>query len=251
MPDYPMKGTISQEIQGTVTITGDPPPSNGGGGSGSVVEGLAGASQSYPAVSGHAGYATEYLDPIGYFRSWPAAKNDVLCIAPGTWPPGYRIPNGQNGGGYAASGSQAQGTEPIRIQPPVSGVNRVQYLTLVKILVKNDGNVKGSFYVGLGVVNVNGPNRPMYPYLGYAHDLGVWEKQMAPETLDPGAARTVSMFRIDTCDDKMNGGITGWPNWEMTPDPKTLLYPAVAINFANVGTGALKIGNVFAVGVVL
>jgi hypothetical protein len=245
MAKYPVTGSSP----GSVEIPDN--PSGGGGGGGSVLEGLAGASQSFPAVSGHAGYATEYLDPQGYFRTIKPGSNDVLSIAPGNWPPGYRVPNGSKGGGYAASGTQAKGTEPIRLQPPVSGTNRVQYLTLVKILVRNPGNAKGNFYVGLGVANVNGPNRPMAPYLGYAHDLGVWENQMAPETLDPGAARTISMFRVDTCDDQMDGGISGWPKWEMTPDPKTLLYPAVAINFANVGSGDLEVGNVFAVGCVL
>jgi hypothetical protein len=49
----------------------------------------------------------------------------------------------------------------------------------------------------------------------------------------------------------MDGGIQGWPTWEVTPDPKTLLFPAVAINFANIGSGAIEVGNVFAVGVVL
>jgi hypothetical protein len=125
---------------------------------------------------------------------------------------------------------------------------------LVKILVRNDGDAKASFFVGLGVVNVNGPNRPIFPYLGYAHDLGVWEQQMAPETLDAGSARTVTMFRVDTVDNAMDGGAANfpdWPNWEVTVDPNTKLYPAVAINFANVGPGTIKVGNVFGVGVVL
>jgi hypothetical protein len=220
-------------------------------GTNGVHEGLAGASQSFPAVSGHAGYATIYNDPQGYFRTIQPGFNDVLCIAPGYFPPGYRVPNGAKGGGYPASGSQAKGTEPIRLQPPVSGINRVQYLSQVKVLVRNPGSARANFYVGLGVVNVNGPSRPIFPYLGYAHDLGVWENQMAPENLGPGDARTVTMFRVDTCDDQMDGGIQGWPTWEVTPDPKTLLFPAVAINFANVGSGAIEVGNVFAVGVVL
>lgn len=219
-----------------------------------VIEGLAGASQSFPAVSGFAGYGTLFIDPEGYFRNIPTNWNGVLSIAPGAWPPGYRVPNGQNGGGYPASGTQAKGTEPIRLQPPVSGVNRVQYLTLAKILVRNEGNARASFMVGLGVANVNGPNRPISPYLGYAHDLGVWEKQMAPETLGAGDARTVTMFRVDTVDNAMDGGAANfpdWPQWAVAVDPNTKLYPAVAINFANTGTVALKVGNVFAVGVVL
>ena len=143
------------------------------------------------------------------------------------------------------------GNEPIRLQPPVSGVNRVQYLTLVKILVKNDGSARTSFSVGLGVANTSQQNRPMYPYLGYSHDLGTWEGDMAPESLSGGEARTVSMFRVDTCDDQLNGGIPGWPNWEMNVDPDTKLYPAVAIIVNNSGAVAIKVGNVFCVGVVL
>jgi hypothetical protein len=246
MAKYPVTGATPGEVE--------IPDNPSGGGGGSVKEGLLGASQSFPAVSGHAGYATLFIDPQGYFRDWPAGKNDVLCIAPGAWPPGYRVPNGSNGGGYPPSGSQAKGTEPIRLQPPVKGVNRVQYLTLVKILVRNDGTTRASFFVGLGVVNVNGPNRPIFPYLGYAHDLGVWEKQMAPETLGPGDARTVTMFRVDTVDNAMDGGAANfpnWPNWEVEVDPNTKLYPAVAINFANNGPVSIKVGNVFAVGVVL
>jgi hypothetical protein len=241
-------------ITGTVTGTATIPDNGGSGGSGDVLSGHSGASQSFPAISGHAGYATEYLDPQDYFRTIPPNFNDVLCIAPGPWPPGYRVPNGQKGGGYGPSGSQAKGNEPIRIQPPTSGVNRVQYLSMVKILVRNPGNTKASFAVGLGVVNVNGPSRPIFPYLGYAHDLGVWESQIASETLGPGDARTVTMFRVDTVDNNLDGGAANfpdWPNWEVTPDPKTLLYPAVAVNFKNDGSGAIEVGNVFAVGVVL
>jgi hypothetical protein len=221
------------------------------------VEGLAGASQSFPAVSGFAGYAVIYNDdrptpgqPAGaYFRTIQPGFNNVLTISPGAWPPGYRIPNGQVGGGYPASGSQATGNEPIRIQPPVSGVNRIQFLTQAKITVRNTYSGKASFAVGLGVANVNGPNRPMYPYLGYAHDLDI--NAMVQETLNAGDVRTVTMFRVDTCDDQMDGGIPGWPNWTMTPDPNTKLYPAVAISFKNAGTTPIAVGNIFAVGVVL
>lgn len=240
--EVPITGTVT----GTATI-----PDSGSSGSGDVLSGHSGASQSFPAVSGHAGYATIYLDPKGYFRTISPNFNGVLCIAPGTWPPGYRVPSGAKGGAYPASGSQAKGNEPIRLQPPVSGVNRVQYLTLVKILVRNPGSVRASFAVALGVCNPSEMSRPMRNYLGYLHDLGVWENDIASETLGPGDARTVTMFRVDTCDDQMDGGISGWPQWEMIPDPKTLLYPAVAINFKNDGAGAIEVGNVFAGGVVL
>jgi hypothetical protein len=245
MAKYPVVGSTPGEVE----IPDN--PSGGGGSGGSVLEGLAGASQSFPAISGHAGYATEYLDPKGYTRTIPGGSKQALCIAPGTWPPGYRVANGSKGGGYPPSGSQAKGNEPIRIQPPVSGTNRVQFLTLAKILVKNTGNNKASFSVGLGVTESSELNRPMRHYLGYAHDLGTWEGDMQAETLGPGDARTITMFRVDTVDDQLDGGIPGWPHWEMIPDPDTKLYPAVAIILNNSGSASIGVGDIFAVGVVL
>jgi hypothetical protein len=120
---------------------------------------------------------------------------------------------------------------------------------MAKIVLKNTSNGRATFAAGLGVAHVNGPNRPMYPYLGYAHDLDI--NKFEPETLNPGDVRSVTMFRTDTCDDQMNGGIPGWPTWHMDPDPKTLLYPAVAISFKNTGSVPILVGDVFAFGVVL
>jgi hypothetical protein len=136
---------------------------------------------------------------------------------------------------------------------PVSGTNRIQYLTLAKILVKNTGNNRASFCVGLGVANPSEVNRPCRPYLGYLHDLGSWEGDMAPETLAPGEARTVTMFRVDTVDNSLNGqAMPNWPSWEMAvASDGSNLYPAVAIILNNSGSQAISVGDVYAGGVVL
>jgi hypothetical protein len=93
----------------------------------------------------------------------------------------------------------------------------------------------------------------MYPYLGYAHCADIRNGRTDPETIEPGQTRSVTMFRVDTCDINLDGTppIPNWPNWTMDVHAETLLYPAVAIEFRVFGSVAVMVGNIFAVGVVL
>lgn len=247
MAKYPVIGATAGEV--------DIPDSSGGGGA--VDAGAGRASVSYPWLNSFVGYGTIYLDRDGkYFRNLNASFNGVLTIRPGEWPPGYRISNGTSKGGvYPPSGTTPTGSEPIRLCPPPSGVGRLSFFTFAKIVITNpDTSRKGSFTTGLGVVYVNGPNRPMFPYLGAAHDLEV--RDMRPETIGPGDTRSVSMFRTDFIDNTMDGGAANfpsWPNWEMMVSTQTNsearnMYPAVGISFINQGPTSLQVGNIYAYG---
>jgi hypothetical protein len=123
------------------------------------------------------------------------------------------------------------------------------------VVITNPSNSqKGAFACGLGVVYVNGPDRPIWPYLGAAHDLDI--NQFRPETIGPGDTRSVSMFRTDFIDNKMDGGAAtfpDWPNWEVKTSTQTtpqaqLMYPAVGISFKNTGSVTLEVGNIYAYG---
>lgn len=217
-----------------------------------VDEGAGNASVSYPWLIAPAGYGILYADDRtpNYFRTIPPGYNDSLKIAPGQWPPGYRIPNGQVGGGYPPNGSQAQGTEPILIMPPPRGKGRLTFHSQAKVVITNPGGAaKGSFTCGIGVGYVNGPSRPLFPYLGAAHDLE--PRDMRPETIGPGDTRSVTMFRTDFIDEAMDGGSATfpyWPNWEVTPNEETQMYPALVIVFMNRGNVPLQVGQIFAYG---
>lgn len=247
MAKYDVKG-------GYVEIPDDPTPPPNGGSNMSVDEGAGKASVSYPWLDSFVGYGCLYQDHPDYFRTINAGFNAVLNIDPSAWPPGYRIANGQKGGGYPPSGSKPSGSEPIRLCPPPKGQGRLSFFTFCKLVITNPTNTKGAFAAGLGVVYVNGPNRPMFPYLGAAHDLDI--NAFRPETIGPGDTRSVSMFRTDFIDIAMDGGAStfpDWPNWEMKVSTQSQayaqnMYPAVGISFKNTGSVALQVGNVFAYG---
>jgi hypothetical protein len=242
------------DVQGGYVEVPDAPPPSGGG---AVDAGAGRASVSFPWLNTFVGYGCIYLDRDGnYFRTLNGGFSGVLNIRPGTWPPGYRISNGTTKGGvYPPSGTSPNGTEPIRLCPPPSGEGRLSFFTFAKILVTNPhASQKGSFTTALGVVYVNGQGRPMFPYLGAAHDMEV--RDMRPETLGPGDSRSVTMFRTDFIDINMDGGAAtfpNWPKWEMlvstqtNPEAKNM-YPAVGIAFQNRGTTSLQVGNVYAYG---
>lgn len=221
-----------------------------------VEEGAGNASVSFPWADTFVGYGCLYEDRDGnYFRNIQPGYNGMLTINPASWPPGYRISSGAKGGSYPPNGSKPAGDEPIRLCPPPKGRGRLSFFTFCKIVISNPGGAaKGSFACGLGVVYVNGPNRPMYPYLGAAHDLDI--NAFRPETIGPGDTRSVSMFRTDFIDIALDGGAAtfpDWPNWEMKVSTQTNsqaqnMYPAVGISFKNTGNIALQVGNVFAYG---
>lgn len=260
-----LTGTVTLEGSGPVPPEPEPPQPPAGGGtppvSNGVEAGAGNASVSYPWLNSFVGYGVIYVDDRNadqrnYKRTLNSGFNGVLSICPGQWPPGYRISNGTTKGGvYPASGTTAKGTEPIRLCPPPSGTGRLSFFTFAKIVVINpDTSRKGSFTTGLGVVYVNGPNRPMFPYLGAAHDLEV--RDMWPETIGPGDTRSVSMFRTDFIDNTLDGGaqnFPNWPNWEMLVSTQTNtearnMYPAVGISFMNRGPTTLQVGQIYAYG---
>lgn len=183
---------------------------------------------------------------IPYMRDIPAGWDNVLRISPGAWPPGYRIANGQEGGGFPPSGSQADTNLPIRIQPPPSGNGKLTFVTIGKFVIQNLSSSDGSFALGFGVANVNGPNRPMYPYLGVAHDYEIY--QIPQETIAAGCTTSRLIHRLDIVDNNFNGGIPNWPNWKMIPNDATKLYPAITPSFKNGGKVTLKVGAVFIFG---
>lgn len=215
-----------------------------------VDAGAGNASVSYPWLIAPAGYGVLYIDDrdTSYFRNIQPGFNDSLKISPGAWPPGYRVPNGQVGGGYPTGA--ANGTEPILIMPPPKGTGRLQFHSMAKVVITNPNtNQIGKFTCGIGVGYVNGPNRPMFPYLGAAHDLE--PRDMRPETVSPGETRSTTMFRTDFIDNTMNGGsanFPNWPDWEMKPNEQTKMYPALVIVFMNRGSVNLQVGNIFAYG---
>ena len=249
------QGTTRVNVQGATAGYVDVPTSSSGGGGGAVDAGAGNASVSYPWLLQPQGYGILYSDDRNptYFRNIPAGFNDILKICPGAWPPGYRVPNGQVGGGYPPSGSQAQGTEPILITPPPRGTGRLTFVCLAKIVVTNpDNSRKGTFAAGLGVGNVNGPSRPMFPYLGAAHDLDI--NAYRQETIGPGETRSHFMHRADFIDNTMDGGSANfptWPTWEVTPNANNKMFPALAIAFKNGGQVGLQVGNIFCFGMVL
>jgi hypothetical protein len=185
----------------------------------------------------------QYMDGPDYWRDIQPGFNDVLKLQPGAFPPGYRIANGQKGGGYPAAGATQNGTLPIAIQPPPSGTGRLKFLTMFKMVVRNNSlSIPGHYSFGLGVVWVSGPDRPMSPYLGVGHDLDV--NQIPSDTIDPGETRTLMTFRLDIVDHDF-APVPGWPDWEMIPCPQNQLWPAVGCSFKNTGNTALWVGNVY------
>lgn len=187
-----------------------------------------------------------YADPANYTsRVLQPGYNSGIPIAAGAFPPGYRVANGTNGGGFPATGAVSDGTLPIRLQPPPSGVDRLKFVVNLKVTVVNSSPTMGSFSVILGTTASSGPSMPLYPYLGVAHDLF----PLHPVNILQGTALQINTFRMDVVDIALLPGIPGWPNWTMLIDPTgSLLYPAVCPLFQNLGTVPLTVMDVFAFG---
>jgi hypothetical protein len=185
-----------------------------------------------------------------YSVTYPVGYNSTIKLQKGAaFPPGYRVANGQKGGGYPASGATATGNEPIKIQPPPNGSGIVKFFSTSNITVQNpDSNKKGSFAFGLGVADVNENNFPMWPYIGCGHYLDI--NQLPPDTLAPGESRTVTITRFDMVDNTFMGAepIPTWPDWEMrTAASGNMLWPAVTPLFKNLGQIELKITGFWAI----
>jgi len=178
----------------------------------------------------------------------------ALGLCKTQWPPNYRIPNGQPGGGYPPAGSKPNGTEAIRLQPPVSGSGRIMFVTHLTMTVVNNTNSIGKMSFGLGVSYVNGPNKPMYPYLGVAHALEVLDDSTNPMVFQPNSVTVVDHpARMDLMDNQFQSDqpIPNWPNWQMvlSTDGKQM-YPAVTPMVNNFGTVPLTVMDVFGFGYV-
>lgn len=176
--------------------------------------------------------------PVGYGNDVPYGRG--INLQKGVaYPPGYRVANGQPGGGYAPSGAVAKGTEPIKLQPPPKGVGRMKFWCTVQIWVKNThASQTGSFVMGLGVSDINGPDFPMHPWHGVGHYLEMG--QMPAQTVRAGDTVIATLSRFDMVDNDFHE-VPGWPNWEMTPNPDNKLWPAVTPMFQNRGATELAV----------
>jgi hypothetical protein len=253
-PDYSFSGTIDGggTIEGTIHLPDAPPtpipprppepippqPPDGGG--------------TMPAYSYVQQYAdTESATPPSFKRIVQPNPNSQwgsgLLIAPGPYPPGYRIPNGQVGGGYPPQGQKSDGTLPIRIQPPASGDGvRFQFTTTFTATILNEGNQDGKILISLGVIYPSETDRPMSPYLGVFHSINDF-RLMVPITVPAGKSVIVTAIRLDVLDPDF-AAIPGWPKWQMIPN-QNKLWPAVGPTYQNAGPGPLNIKDIMCVGV--
>lgn len=223
MAKYPVIGANPGEVE--------VPDSSGGGG---------GAGSSYQWA-----WTMVYVDPPHYTRN-QSGKGRGINIATGKYPAGYKVPNGQKGGGYPSG--QSDGTKPIRMVAPIRGTGRCTFVTHFKVLITNKESSIRKYCIGLGVSEVTGSGQPMFPFLGVGHDLGVWEGQMSFETINPGESRLCTGFRVDIVDNDF-AAVPNWPNWELSTNADTLMYPAVT-PLMTVESGNLAVGDVFLVGYV-
>jgi hypothetical protein len=185
-----------------------------------------------------------YLDPPQYQRTMGPGIFGVP-IAKGAYPSGYRIPNGQPGGGFPPTGAQSNGTLPIRLQPPVSGTGRITFVTHLKVRIGNPGKTVIQVAGGLGVSNVSQVSQPMFPYLGVGHDQDPISGNLVFSTLPPGQVISVDAFRLDIVDNAF-ATVPNWPNWQMVPG-KDLLWPAVT-PIINIKGGPAMIMGIFCFG---
>lgn len=247
--------TITGTLTGTVTLVGEgpappdpqppepepepPTPPSGGG-----------RPMSIPYT-----YAMQYADtesavPKDFKRIIQPNPNSQwgsgLTIAPGPYPPNYRIASGTEGGSFPPQGQSSNGTLPIRLQPPTSGDGqRFQFYTSATCTVLNEGNQDGKFLWGLGVIYPSELDRPMMPYLGVFHQI-VDFRLMVPITVPAGKSISVTCIRLDVLDPD-RASIPNWPKWKMVPNANKL-YPAIGPCWWNGGPGPLNVKDIMAVG---
>ena len=223
-----------------LTLTGTTDYSTGTGGGGTATD----TGGSEPWV-----WNQLYLDPAGYAgRTVAAGASTWLPIASGKWPVGYKVPDNHTKGGVTPSGT-SDGTKPIILQPPPKGVGRLKFYSAFKFLVVNNSSNRGSFSAYIGTYYSNGPSKPMYPYLGVAHDAG----SLSAATIEGNGAVLVHVHRLDICDNAFQSDqpIPGWPNWEMLLHTSgTMMYPGLQLSLDNRGSVPLTVKNIFGFGFV-
>src|SRR5262245_60899591 len=220
-------------VTGTISINGNFPMSGtvqmpDSGGSGSSTQGTA------PWA-----WNQLYLDPPNYTqRVLQPGFNGVLPIARGAYPPGYKVPDQKTKGGVYPTGT-SDGTRPIVIQPPPKGTGRLKYVCQWKMLVQNNSNQDGSFTAILGTLYSSQNSKPLYPYLGVAHD----QNDLSGRTVKAGTSVLAFLHRLDIVDnDFQSGAIPNWPNWEMDLAASgNMMYPALQPTMANTGKVPLTI----------
>jgi hypothetical protein len=227
------------DVQGGYVEVPDTPPPNGGG-----------SMESYQWA-----WNMNYNDPKKYTgRVVNAGWHGALGLAKTKFPPGYKIPNGQPGGGFPASGAVPTGNEPIRLCPPIKGTGRIMFVTNLTMTVVNNSSQEGRMTYGLGVTYVNGPNKPMYPYLGVCHGLETLDDSAKLDEFPPNSTKIVHCsIRMDLMDNAFQSDqpIPGWPNWELvlSTDGKEM-YPAVSPTVNNSGSVPLTVMDIFGFGYV-
>ena len=188
-----------------------------------------------------------YLDPSGYAgRIIQPGSNSWLPINSGKWPVGYKVPDNKTKGGVYPSGS-SDGTKPILIQPTPKGTGRLKFFCGFKFLVCNESGSTGSYIPYIGTYYSSENNKPLYPYLGVAHDSG----SLSAATIPGGHSRLVYVHRLDIVDIAFQSDqpIPGWPNWEMNLHAGgTMMYPALQITVQNTGSVPLRVKNIHAFG---
>jgi hypothetical protein len=179
-----------------------------------------------------------YNDPNLYVnRVLAVGYSGGLDIAYGgsiTYPPGYRIPNGTNGGALA-SGAATAGM-PIRCELVTAGTGVLKYASnMTATVVNTSTTATGTISMTLGTTASYPGGEPLYPYLGVSHA----NANPRVFTLGPNQTMQLVLMRLDVVDIALVPGIAGWPNWTQSIDtgtPTSLLYPA--INPQVVTTGA-------------
>lgn len=194
-------------------------------------------------------WSSGYLDPAQYQqRVLLPGYNDILRIAVGLYPPGYKVPDGTTVGGVFPTGS-SDGTLPIGIQPPISGVGRLKFNVEGKVVVVNNTGTPGSCAVALGTFYSSGPNKPLYPYLGVMHDNSITSLHQI--AIPPNSAVQITFHRLDIVDQAFQSDepITTWPSWTMSLAAEgNLMYPMIGPAFYNNGSIPLMVTDVFIYG---
>jgi hypothetical protein len=195
---------------------------------------------------------TESANPPSFKRMVNPNANSQwgsgLTLAPGPWPPGYRVANGQVGGAFPPQGSSANTSLGIRIQPPTAGSDGKAFMfyTWLTCTVLNESNADCGIIIALGVIDPSETGRPMNPYLGVYHAINDF-RLMVPVNVPAGKAVQITATRMDVLDPRF-AAIPGWPNWQMTPGANKL-FPAICPTFQNRGPNALNVKDVMVSGV--